>query len=105
MRANRQRGAISVLAAMWLVVAIAALGAIDVGNVFFKQRSLQSAADMSASAAAQVVDNTWFARADDRDGRCVRQQLQSVRDRQFGDNRLRRWDSTLYTGPTYFASG
>jgi uncharacterized membrane protein len=53
---RRQRGAAGTLAAIWLVVAVAALGAIDIGNLFFARRSLQSVVDLSASAGAQVVD-------------------------------------------------
>lgn len=51
-----QHGAAGTLAAIWLVIAVAALGAIDIGNLFFARRSLQSVADLSASAGAQVVD-------------------------------------------------
>lgn len=40
---------------MFLVVALAALAAIDVGNVFFVRRQLQRTADMAALAAVQVV--------------------------------------------------
>ncbi|CAB3758348.1 hypothetical protein LMG29739_02915 [Paraburkholderia solisilvae] len=55
-RAHRvQRGAIAVTAALWLAVAVAALGALDVGNVFLARRQLQRTADMAASAGAQSI--------------------------------------------------
>ncbi|SAL43384.1 membrane protein [Caballeronia peredens] len=57
-RPRTERGAVATLAAIWLVVAIAALGAIDIGNLFFARRSLQSVADLAASAGAQLVDST-----------------------------------------------
>jgi uncharacterized membrane protein len=54
-RARSQRGAIAVTAALWLAVAVAALGALDVGNVFLARRQLQRTADMAASAGAQSI--------------------------------------------------
>ncbi len=43
------------LAAIWLGLAIVALGAIDVGNVYLVRRQLQRTADMAAMAGAQVI--------------------------------------------------
>ncbi len=43
------------LAAIWLGLAIAALGALDVGNVYFVRRQLQRTADLAAMAAVQMV--------------------------------------------------
>lgn len=56
--ARRQHGAVAVLAAIWLSIAIAALGAIDVGNVYFARRQLQSTADLAALAAVQVISTS-----------------------------------------------
>lgn len=102
---HRQRGAIGVLAAMWLVVALAALGAIDVGNVFFTQRSLQTAADMSASAAAQVVDNTCSRAPTTASGAATVNHFNPSATGSSITTVCGRWDSTLYAGPTYFAGG
>ncbi|NML32273.1 TadG family pilus assembly protein [Paraburkholderia antibiotica] len=52
---RRQRGSIMMLAALWLGIAVVALGAIDIGNVYFVRRELQRTADMSAMAAVQVI--------------------------------------------------
>ncbi|MFL9988976.1 TadG family pilus assembly protein [Paraburkholderia sediminicola] len=52
---RRQRGALAVLAAIWIGAAIAALGVIDVGNVYLVRRQLQRTADMASVAAAQTV--------------------------------------------------
>ncbi|HVE07276.1 MAG TPA: TadG family pilus assembly protein [Paraburkholderia sp.] len=54
-RAQRQRGAAAVVAVLWLAVAVAALGALDVGNAFVARRQMQRAADMAASAGAQAI--------------------------------------------------
>ncbi|GAB2881073.1 TadG family pilus assembly protein [Paraburkholderia jirisanensis] len=53
--AHRQRGVAAVVAALWLAVAVAALGALDIGNVFMVRRQLQRSADLSASAGAQAI--------------------------------------------------
>ncbi|WP_106313955.1 TadG family pilus assembly protein [Paraburkholderia sp. BL18I3N2] len=53
--ARRQHGAVAVVAVIWLSVAIAALGALDVGNVFFARRQLQRTADLAALAAVQMI--------------------------------------------------
>ncbi|WP_454825091.1 TadG family pilus assembly protein [Paraburkholderia xenovorans] len=56
--ARRQHGAIAMLAAIWLSVAIAALGALDVGNVYFARRQLQRTADLAGMAAVQLIGST-----------------------------------------------
>ncbi|MFM0394102.1 TadG family pilus assembly protein [Paraburkholderia phytofirmans] len=56
--ARRQHGAVAMVAVIWLSVAIAALGALDVGNVFFARRQLQRTADLAALAAVQMIGST-----------------------------------------------
>lgn len=55
---RRQHGAVAVLAAIALSIAIAALGAIDVGNAYFARRQLQRTADLAALAAVQVIGSS-----------------------------------------------
>ncbi|WP_080402376.1 TadG family pilus assembly protein [Burkholderia ubonensis] len=55
-RMRGQRGAVSVLATVWVLVALVTLGAIDIGNLFFQRRDLQRIADLSALAAVQSLD-------------------------------------------------
>ena len=55
--ARRQHGAIAVLAVIWLTIAVAALGAIDIGNVYFVRRQLQRTADLAAVAGVQLVSS------------------------------------------------
>lgn len=52
---RRQHGSIAVMAIIWLLVAIAVLGAIDVGNVAIQRRDVQRIADMAALAAVQPM--------------------------------------------------
>ncbi|KVR17434.1 hypothetical protein WK11_24630 [Burkholderia ubonensis] len=56
MRMRGQRGTVSVLATVWVLVALVTLGAIDIGNLFFQRRDLQRIADLSALAAVQSLD-------------------------------------------------
>ncbi|WP_080428159.1 TadG family pilus assembly protein [Burkholderia ubonensis] len=55
-RMRGQRGTVSVLATVWVLVALVTLGAIDIGNLFFQRRDLQRIADLSALAAVQSLD-------------------------------------------------
>nr|WKF59363.1 hypothetical protein HUO10_003872 [Paraburkholderia busanensis] len=52
---HRQHGSIALIAVIWLSVAVAALGALDIGNLYFARRQLQRTADLAALAAAQVI--------------------------------------------------
>jgi uncharacterized membrane protein len=52
---RRQHGAVAVLAAIFLIVALATLGALDIGNLYFVRRQLQRTADLAAMAAVQVL--------------------------------------------------
>ncbi|MBN3814212.1 TadG family pilus assembly protein [Paraburkholderia sp. Ac-20347] len=56
--ARRQRGSIAMIAAFAVFFAVAALGVIDIANVYFQKRALQNVADFAALAAAQQMDDT-----------------------------------------------
>ncbi|MFD1555933.1 TadG family pilus assembly protein [Paraburkholderia silviterrae] len=57
MLARRQRGSLALIAVIGLVVAVAALGVIDVANIYLAKRQLQNVADLAALAAAQQMDD------------------------------------------------
>lgn len=101
---KRQRGVASVLAAFWLLVAVAALGAIDVGNVFFQRRLMQSVADMAANAGAQVVDNACSRAPATALGIASVNGFNSTAGGSSITTTCGRWDSTLYAGPSYYAA-
>ncbi|SDH70809.1 TadG family pilus assembly protein [Paraburkholderia phenazinium] len=54
---RRQRGVTVILAALCLGLAVVALGAIDIGNLYFARREMQRTADLAASAGAQTISN------------------------------------------------
>lgn len=54
----RQRGVASMLAAVWILVAILVLSSVDIGNLYFQRRDVQRIADMAALAAAQRINQT-----------------------------------------------
>ncbi|WP_120292866.1 TadG family pilus assembly protein [Paraburkholderia sp. BL23I1N1] len=54
---RRQHGAAAVMAAIFLSLALAALGALDVGNTYYARRQLQRTADLAAMAGVQVISS------------------------------------------------
>lgn len=51
-RIRRQFGAVAMLGALWLMIAVICLATIDIGNVFWQKRELQKIADLAALAGA-----------------------------------------------------
>ena len=99
-----QRGVASVLAAFWLLVAVAALAVIDVGNVFYQRRVLQSVADMAANAGAQVVDNACSRAPTIALGSAGANGFNASASGNSIATTCGRWDPTLYAGPSYYAA-
>ncbi|WP_260463979.1 TadG family pilus assembly protein [Burkholderia sp. Bp8963] len=103
-RMGGQRGAVAVLAAVWVLLAVVVLGAIDIGNLFFQRRDLQRIADMSALAAAQRMDD-----------KCAQPTTTATQnasangfDPQASGNSMSivcgRWDVAAFPNPPYFGS-
>ena len=101
---KRQRGVASVLAAIWLLVAVAALGVIDVGNVFYQRRVLQNVADLAANAGAQVVDDTCARAPATALGSAGANGFNASASGSTITTSCGRWDPTLYAAPSYFAA-
>ncbi|WP_431822163.1 TadG family pilus assembly protein [Burkholderia sp. F1] len=113
-RMRGQRGAVSVLATVWVLVALVTLGAIDIGNLFFQRRDLQRIADLSALAAVQSLDPS-----DTSCGAANRTALNNAQANETsntvatsaparGQDQVAatcgRWDPQVYAGqPAYFA--
>lgn len=99
---RRQRGAMMILGAIALTVAVAALAVLDVGHVFAERRSLQRAADAAALAATQTVDTACAstlatARAIAQDNGLP---VAGTAVAECG-----RWDPQGGAAPTYFTQG
>jgi uncharacterized membrane protein len=101
---RQQRGVASVLAAMWLLVAVAALAVIDVGNVFYQRRVMQNVADMAANAGAQVIDNACSRAPATALGIAGANGFNASAPGNSITTTCGRWDPTLYAGPTYYAA-
>ncbi|MFL6666070.1 MAG: TadG family pilus assembly protein [Burkholderia ambifaria] len=54
---RRQRGAVVVMASVWILLAMVILGSVDIGNVFLARRDMQRVADLAALAAVQRLDD------------------------------------------------
>ncbi|KVN17657.1 MULTISPECIES: TadG family pilus assembly protein [unclassified Burkholderia] len=98
----RERGSFAVVAAIWMLVAIAALGAVDIGNVFFVRRDLQRVADVAALAGAQRMDD----RCAQPNAAAAANASSNGFDPSAGGNTLTvacgRWDTQSNVGPSYF---
>ncbi|VBB98586.1 membrane protein [Burkholderia pseudomallei] len=98
----RERGSFALVAAIWMLVAIAALGAVDIGNVFFVRRDLQRVADMAALAGAQRMDDQCA----QPNAAAAANARSNGFDPAAGGNTLAlacgRWDTQSNAGPSYF---
>jgi len=101
---RRARGAISVLTASFVAtIGLAVLISVDLGNLFYSQRALQSAADLAATAAVQRLD--LFNNAPAPAQLAVQQNGLTVD----GTNVMLAvvpgvWDASTGTAPTYFTA-
>jgi uncharacterized membrane protein len=103
-RRRTQRGAAGTLAAIWIIVAVAALGAIDVGNYFFARRSLQSVVDLAASAGSQVVDSACTRASSAATGSASINGFSAQTPGNTMTVTCGRWDPTTNAGPDYYAT-
>lgn len=102
--ASSQRGATSVVVALFLVVAVAALGAIDVGNVFFARRSLQRIADLAAMAGVQTIGGGCSQVAETATANAAANGFSANASGQTLTVVCGRWDTKSNSAPSYFAS-
>ncbi len=100
-----QRGAASTLAAIWIIVAVAALDAIDVGNLFFARRSLQSVIDLSARAGSQVADVACTGATASAKGSAKINGFDASAQGNGMTVSCGRWDPTMNSVPDYYAGG
>ncbi|WP_410818496.1 TadG family pilus assembly protein, partial [Paraburkholderia sp.] len=94
----------TVMAVLCLGLAVAALGAIDIGNLYFARREMQRTADLAASAGAQTISNG---------GGCA-SATQSAQNNALSGNGLPssgtvtvvcgRWDPSANAGQSYFST-
>ena len=105
---RRQRGSTLLVAALCLGIAMAALGAIDVGNVYFMRRDLQRTADLAAAAGAQTIDSTSSTTGD-----CSAAAASAQQNAQTGNGLSTsasiavvcgRWDPSVNAGQSYFST-
>ncbi|MGU7779843.1 TadG family pilus assembly protein [Burkholderia sp. PU8-34] len=101
---DRQRGTVALLAAVWVLLAVVVLGAVDIGNLFFQRRDLQRIADMAALAGAQRMDDqcaqptttaTQNATANGFNPQATGNSMSIV---------CGRWDIAAFPNPPYFGS-
>lgn len=99
----RQRGSLAVIAAIAIGVVIAALGAVDLGNLFYQRRALQSVADLAALAAAQTMDDGCTQPAATAQSAALGNGFDSAASGQSMTVVCGRWDVKDNAGPSFFA--
>lgn len=107
----RSRGVISIIGAIFAAaLVVAALGALDVGNVFLARRTLQRTADLAAIAGAQTINApSAGAQAGDTPGCSA---AKAAANASAASNAFvnpptvvcGRWDPAMTAAPPYFAS-
>ncbi|MFL9907104.1 TadG family pilus assembly protein [Paraburkholderia sp. RL17-337-BIB-A] len=107
----RSRGVISIIGAIFAAaLVVAALGALDVGNVFLARRTLQRTADLAAIAGAQTINApSAGAPAGDTPGCSA---AKAAANASAASNAFvnpptvvcGRWDPAMTAAPPYFAS-
>lgn len=107
----RSRGVISVVGAIFAAaLVVAALGALDVGNVFLARRTLQRTADLAAIAGAQTINApSAGAQAGVTPGcsAAIAAANASAASNAFASTPAvvcGRWDPAMTAAPPYFAS-
>lgn len=103
-RPRRQHGAAAIVVALYLSLAMAVLGALDVGNAFLARRSLQRVADLATLAAAQTMDDDCTAPSATARANAAANGFSSTAAGQSLTVVCGRWDTGSNTAPSYFAS-
>ncbi len=103
-RARRQRGSAAIVVALFLTLAVAVLGALDVGNAFFARRSLQRIADLAALAGAQTMDADCTAPTATARANAAANGFSATAAGQSLTIVCGRWDTGSNASPSYFAS-
>ncbi|MBW0450159.1 hypothetical protein EN871_19430 [bacterium M00.F.Ca.ET.228.01.1.1] len=101
--ARRQRGAIALLAAVWVSLAVIALGAVDIGHFYYARRDLQRTADLAAAAGVQLIASAGGCAAAANSA-----QLNASANGLPADGTVQsscgRWDPSANAGQSYFAA-
>ncbi|WP_414449547.1 TadG family pilus assembly protein [Burkholderia sp. 22PA0099] len=101
---RRERGAFATMTLIFMTAAIAILGMLDIGNVFFQRRDMQRIADMAAMAGVQRVDNTCSMSPGVATLSATNNGLNAGKGDTITVN-CGRWDPTSYAGPSYYSAG
>ncbi|CAB3698153.1 TadG family pilus assembly protein [Paraburkholderia rhynchosiae] len=101
--ARKQRGAIALLAAVWVSLAIVALGAVDIGHFYYARRDLQRTADLAAAAGVQLIGSAGGCTA-----AASSAQLNATANGLQGAGTVQstcgRWDPSANAGQSHFAA-
>ena len=103
MSSRSQRGAVSILAAVWVSVAVIAMAAIDIGHFYYVRRDLQRIADLAAAAGVQTIGSAGSCAAAINSA-----QLNATANGLSSNGAIQstcgRWDPSANAAPSYFVA-
>ncbi|MCX4146395.1 MULTISPECIES: TadG family pilus assembly protein [Paraburkholderia] len=103
MSSRSQRGAVSILAAVWVSVAVIAMAAIDIGHFYYVRRDLQRIADLAAAAGVQTIGSAGSCAA-----AMTSAQLNATANGLSSSGGIQstcgRWDPSANAAPSYFVA-
>ncbi|MFL9953262.1 TadG family pilus assembly protein [Paraburkholderia nemoris] len=103
MSSRAQRGAVSILAAVWVSVAVITMAAIDIGHFYYVRRDLQRTADLAAAAGVQLIGSSGGCAAAINSA-----QLNATANGLSSTGAIQstcgRWDPSVNAAPSYFVA-
>lgn len=104
MSPRSQRGAVSLLAAVWVSVAIITMAAIDVGHFYYVRRDLQRTADLAAAAGAQTIGSAGTCAAAINSAQLNATTANGLSSNGTIQSTCGRWDPSANAGQSYFVA-
>ncbi|WP_232231919.1 TadG family pilus assembly protein [Burkholderia sp. WSM2230] len=101
--ARRQHGAVALLAAVWVSLAVIALGAVDIGHFYYARRDLQRTADLAAAAGVQLIGSAGGCAAAANSAQ-LNASANGLPDDGTVQSTCGRWDPSANAGQSYFAA-
>lgn len=104
MSSRAQRGAVSILAAVWVSVAVITMAAIDIGHFYYVRRDLQRTADLAAAAGVQTIGSAGSCTAAINSAQLNATKANGLSSNGSIQSTCGRWDPSVNAAPSYFVA-
>ncbi|WP_408313359.1 TadG family pilus assembly protein [Paraburkholderia aspalathi] len=104
MSSRSQRGAVSILAAVWVSVAVITMAAIDIGHFYYVRRDLQRIADLAAAAGVQTIGSAGSCTAAINSAQLNATKANGLPSNGSIQSTCGRWDPSANAAPSYFVA-